>query len=171
STLHGLYDVLCSFSLLQGFDDAIPDAPPFDVEIVSDASGPVTLASGLPTQTHCRVRDLSRTDIVIVPSVLLPGGQWPMGRYPELTAWMHSAYERGAMLCSACSGVFLIAETGVLNGREITIHWSFASKFRALYPDIVLMPEQPLVVSGERGQLVSSGASMSWHDLVLYLIA
>lgn len=171
STLHGLYDVLNAFALLKGFDDALPDSSPFRVEIVSAAAGPVMLASGLSTAAHRSVGDLDGTDIVIVPSVLLPDGTWPKGRYPELTEWLQDAYGRGATICSACSGAFLIAETGMLDGREITLHWSFAAKFRGLYPDVVLLPEQPLVVSGERGQLVSSGASMSWHDLVLYLIA
>lgn len=75
------------------------------------------------------------------------------------------------MLCSACSGAFLLAETGLLQGRPITLHWSYVPGFRDLYPQVELRPEQPLVVAGERGQLVTSGASMSWHDLVLYLIA
>jgi transcriptional regulator GlxA family with amidase domain len=171
STLHGLYDVLNGFALLRGFDDSIPDSPPFDVEIVSSGDGPVMLASGLPTQTHRSVRSSAGTDIIIVPSVVLPRGGWEIGRYPELTEWLEAQHARGAMLCSACSGAFLIAETGLLNGRHITLHWSFAPKFRTLYPEVVLLPEQPLVIAGERGQFVSSGASMSWHDLVLYLIA
>jgi transcriptional regulator GlxA family with amidase domain len=171
STLHGLYDVLSSFRMLRGLDESIPDAPPFEVEIVGAQPGPVMLASGLPTRTHRSVGEIDATDIAIVPSVVLSSAGWQTGRYPELAAWVRAAHDRGAMLCSACSGVFLIAETGLLDGRPITLHWSFASRFRALFPRVLLHPEQPLVIAGERGQIVSSGASMSWHDLVLYLIA
>ena len=52
STLRGLYDVLNSFEALAGFDEAIPPSPPFRVEIVATAAGPVKLASGLATQVH-----------------------------------------------------------------------------------------------------------------------
>lgn len=170
STLHGIYDVLTGFGLLRG-NDAIPDAPPFEVEIVGAKDGPVTLASGLATRTHRGVGDLEETDVVIVPSVVLHPKGWEKGRYPALAAWIEKAHARGATLCSACSGAFLIAETGLLDGRDITVHWGYAPKFRAAFPRVVLHPERSLVVAGERGQFVSSGASMSWHDLVLYLIA
>ena len=77
----------------------------------------------------------------------------------------------GALLCSACSGVFLLAETGLLDGREATVHWGYADAFAKAYPRVPLSPERVLVVSGERQEFITSGASMTWHDLVLYLIA
>ena len=171
STLHGIYDVLNGFRLLKGLDDAIPDTPPFDVEIVGAEQGPITLASGLATRTHRAAAEVEATDIVIVPSVVLQADGWQTGRYPGLAAWLKQAHERGAVLCSACSGAFLIAETGLFDGRQITVHWGYAPKFRAIFPRVGLQPEQAIVVSGERGQFVTSGAAMSWHDLVLYLIA
>ena len=80
-------------------------------------------------------------------------------------------HDRGALLCSACSGVFLLAETGLFDGRESTVHWGYAPEFKKTYPNVPLLPERVLVVAGEREQLITSGASMTWHDLVLYLIA
>jgi len=171
STLHGLYDVLNSFALLKGADEAIPAAPPFEVEIVGAAAGPITLASGLAAHAHRGVGEVATTDIAIVPSVVLAAEGWRKGRYPELAAWLAAVHGRGAMVCSACTAVFLIAETGLLDGLPVTLHWSYAQQFRDLYPRVALYPEQSLVVAGERGEFVSSGASMSWHDLVMHLIA
>lgn len=171
STLHGLYDVLSSFEMLAGFDDSIPASPPFRVQIVAAEAGPVRLAGGLTAQAHRGIADAGKTDIVIVPSVVLRDGAWARGRYPALVEWLAQAHRRGALLCSACSGVFLLAETGHFDGRDATIHWSYASAFRAVFPDVRLFPERTLVAAGERSELVTSGASMSWHDLVLYLIA
>jgi transcriptional regulator GlxA family with amidase domain len=171
STLHGLYDVLSSFEMLAGFDDSIPASPPFRVQIVAAEAGPVRLAGGLTVQAHRGIADAGMTDIVIVPSVVLRDGAWARGRYPALVAWLAQAHRRGALLCSACSGVFLLAETGLFDGRDATIHWSYASAFRAVFPDVRLFPERTLVAAGQRSELVTSGASMSWHDLVLYLIA
>jgi len=171
STLHGIYDVLSSFGLLAGFDAAIPTSPPFRVEIVGAEAGPVRLAGGLTAEATRAVADVEDTDIVIVPSVVLPVGGWRAGRYPRLVSWVRHAHERGAMVCSACSGIFLLAETGLFDRREATLHWGYAATFGAAYPEVRLFPERALVVAGARGELVSSGASMSWHDLVLYLIA
>lgn len=171
STLHGLYDVLNSFELLSGVDQAIPTSAPFRVEIISTSAGPVRLASGLHTQARRGVDEIVDTDIIVVPSVVLPRSGWLRGRYPALVEWLAHAHARGAMLCSACSGVFLLAETGLFDDRDATIHWSYVPTFRRVFPRVRLFPERVLVVSGTRGELVSSGASMSWHDLVLYLIA
>jgi transcriptional regulator GlxA family with amidase domain len=78
---------------------------------------------------------------------------------------------QGAVLCSACSGLFLLAETGLFDGKDATVHWLFAPSFHKTFPLVPLYPERALVVSGERERYVCSGASMSWHDLVLYLVA
>lgn len=75
------------------------------------------------------------------------------------------------MLCSACTGALLMAETGLLDGREATIHWAFAPTFRRNFPEVRLRLDKVLVVTGEREQFVMSGATATWQDLVLYLIA
>lgn len=171
STLTGIYDVLSSFPMLASLSDAIPVAAPFDVEIVGERGGAVDLASGLPIETHKGIADIDHTDIVIVPSVLLASSGWQKGRYPRLVEWLERMYRQGATLCSACSGVFLLAETGLFADRETTVHWSYAQSFRKAFPDVRVMPERALLAVGAREELVSSGASSSWHDLVLYLIA
>jgi transcriptional regulator GlxA family with amidase domain len=78
---------------------------------------------------------------------------------------------RGAVLCSACSGIFLLAETGLFDGKDVTVHFGYARQFAATYPAVQIHPERVLVTSGRREELVTSGASTTWHDLVLYLIA
>ena len=75
------------------------------------------------------------------------------------------------MLCSACSGIFLLAETGLFDGKDATVHFGYAAAFTALYPAVTIHPERVLVISGLREELVCSGASTTWHDLALYLIA
>lgn len=171
STLHGIYDVLNSFQLLKDLDETIPDSSPFRVEIIGENTGGITLASGLQTQIDRNIDELKTSDIIIVPSVVLSPSGWQTGRYSRLVSWLETAHKNGATLCSACSGVFLIAETGLLNARDITLHWGYAQQFHKQFPAVNIHPEQALVIAGDREQFVTSGASMSWHDLVLYLIA
>jgi transcriptional regulator GlxA family with amidase domain len=171
STLTGIYDVMNSFGMLAGSEPTIPHQPPFTIEIVGTAAGKIALASGVPIEASRGFAEITATDIVIVPSVLLGAGGWQTGRYPGLVEWAARMHDQGALLCSACSGVFLLAETGLFDGQETTVHWGYAVEFARVFPRVPLQPERVLVVAGEREQLVSSGASMTWHDLVLYLIA
>lgn len=164
STLSGIYDVLGAFPLMG-------EASPFDVEIVGAETGPLPLASGMPLPVQTAVRDIADCDMVIVPSVILPPEGWVAGRHPELVDWAARMHARGALLCSACSGIFLLAETGLFDGRLATVHFGYARTFAATFPRVPVDAERVLIVSGDRDELVTSGAAMTWHDLVLYLIA
>ena len=169
STLAGIYDVMNGVSMM---GISCPGAEhPFRVTIVGEKAGALRLASGIPIEVQASITDIGETDIVIVPSVLLRPGGWEKGRYPRLVDWAGRMHAGGARLCSACSGVFLLAETGLFDGRDAAVHFGYASQFAACYPQIPIHPERVLVISGTRDELVSSGASNTWHDMVLYLIA
>jgi transcriptional regulator GlxA family with amidase domain len=169
-TLTGLYEVLSSFGMLSSFDQALPREPPFRVEMVALARGLTPTAAGLPVQAHAGIGEVASTDLVIIPSVMVAGGEWVTGRHGEVVRWLGAMHAGGATLCSACSGLMLLAETGLLAGREATMHWAYEQTFRRNFPDVQLRLEEMLVTAGERQELVMSGAAMSWHDLVLYLI-
>lgn len=165
SSVTGIYDVL-SF-----FKDVVPEAIPFDVELVAPTHTLLSTASGLPLNTHHVIKDIEQTDIVIVPALLLNNARWQTDRYPEAVAWLNKMYARGATLCSACSGLLLLAETGLLNKEEATLHWHYERTCRENFPDIRLSMDKVLVTTGQDQRLVMSGTSSAWHDLVLYLIA
>ena len=165
STLFGIFDVLNGPKIM------LDAAPPLFVEIVGEEVGALELASGVPISVQRSIDDLDATDIVIVPSILLPPGGWKTGRHARLVQWLRAMHRRGALLCSACSGIFLLAETELWQGMPATVHFGYASAFATTHPGVPIDPERVLVIAGEREELVSSGASMTWHDLVLYLLA
>lgn len=169
STLAGIYDVMNAQSLM-GLPNAVARTP-FQVEVVGESVGPIQLASGVPIHVQRSIDTLEASDIVIVPSVLLRGSGWQKGRYPRLVDWLLRMHAGGAVLCSACSGIFLLAETGLFDGKDATVHFGYAQEFAAAHPAVPIHPERVLVISGLREDLISSGASTTWHDMVLYLIA
>jgi transcriptional regulator GlxA family with amidase domain len=169
-TLCGLYEVLISFGMLAAQDYALPREPPFRVEFLGLTRGLSPTATGLPIQVHASIGEVGRTDLVIIPSVLVQGGEWVKGRHPDIVRWLRAMHDNGATLCSACSGLLLLAETELLSGKEATMHWAYEQTFRRNFPDVQLRLEEILVTTGERQEFVMSGASMAWHDLVLYLI-
>lgn len=106
--------------------------------------------------------------------MMVDGPDWARGRYPQVVDWLCRQHDQGALWASACTGVLLLAETGLLKGREATIHWAFAPTFHRNFPDVRLRTEEaPIAVHDEDGDedIVMTGGVMSWHDLALYLIA
>ena len=167
STLSGIFDVMNAFAILPPLRE---QPTPFKVEIVGLRTGPLKLASNVPVTVQRSVDTLERTDIIIVPSILLGPDGWEKDRHPELVEWFRAMHRRGALLCSACSGIFLLAETGLFDGADATVHFEYARGFADAFPKVPVHPERVLVVSGRHEELITSGASMTWHDLVLYLI-
>jgi transcriptional regulator GlxA family with amidase domain len=171
STLFGIFDAMNALALMGASNAAVGTPAPFQIEIVGESAGPMELASGVRINVQRAVDTIETSDIVIVPSVVLRSEGWKTDRYPGLVEWLSRIHDRGAVLCSACSGLFLLAETGLFDGKGATLHFGYARAFAATYPAVPIHPERVLVVSGLREELVSSGASTTWHDMVLYLIA
>lgn len=168
--LSGLYEVLTAFQLLSGLEPELPSKP-FEVEIVAGHPPPVHGASGLPIAANRSVHDVAHTDIVIVPLMMFSGPDWETGRNADVVSWLRRMHEQGALLCSTCTGVLLLAETGLLDGWEATIHWAFAPTFRRNFPAVALRLEEALTTAGSPERFVMTGGVSSWHDLALHLIA
>ena len=171
STLMGLYDVLNSFNLLATYGDGLAGRADFKAEIVSTTAGALSSASGVPVEAGRSIKQIDSADVIIVPSILVERGEWGQGRYPALVNWLTEMHAAGAQLCSTCSGVLLLAETGLLDGKDATVHWMYAKTFRRNFPNVRLRLDRALVASGKHQEFLMSGASTSWHDLILYLIA
>jgi len=171
STLMGLYDVLNSFSLLGTYGDGLAGRAHFKAEIVATTAGALSSASGVPVEAERSIKQIDSADVIIIPSILVERGEWEQGRYPALVKWLTEMHAAGAQLCSTCSGVLLLAETGLLDGKDATVHWMYAQTFRRNFPNVRLRLDRALVATGKHQEFLMSGASTSWHDLILYLIA
>jgi transcriptional regulator GlxA family with amidase domain len=171
STLMGLYDVLNSFNLLGTYGDGLAGRAHFKAEIVAMTAGSLSSASGVPVEVKRSIKQIDSADVVIIPSVLVERGEWQKGRYPVIVKWLAEMHAAGAQLCSTCSGVLLLAETGLLDGKDATVHWMYGPTFRRNFPNVRLRLERALVAAGKNHEFLMSGASTSWHDLILYLIA
>jgi transcriptional regulator GlxA family with amidase domain len=171
STLMGLYDVLNSFNLLGTYSGGLAGRGHFKAEIVATTAGALSSASGVPVEAKRSIKQIDSADVIIIPSIMVEQGEWEQGRYPALVKWLTEMHAAGAQLCSTCSGVLLLAETGLLDGRDATVHWMYAQTFHRNFPNVRLRLDRALVAAGEHQEFLMSGASTSWHDLILYLIA
>jgi transcriptional regulator GlxA family with amidase domain len=171
--LSGLYEALTAFPLVAALEAGAVDGgvphQPFDVRVAAPPGHDVVGAGGLPLSPHCVCTDLTRTDVAVVPLMAVDGTGWVPGRYPEAVDWLREQHVAGALLASACTGVLLLAETGLLDGREATIHWAFADTLGRTFPRVLPRPEEVLITAGGRADLVTTGGVTSWHDLALHL--
>ncbi|MBJ7330301.1 MAG: helix-turn-helix domain-containing protein [Solirubrobacteraceae bacterium] len=173
SPISGLFEALRSVGELTAPEDRVEgDEQPFVVEVVGERAGVLESASGLEVHVHRAVAEVDDADIVIIPSMAFgTEEEWIRGRYPTVVRWLSDMHGGGATICAACTGTNLAAETGLLDGCEATVHWASVTDFRRRHPEVRLRPADALVIAGDGGRLVTSGASSAWHDLALYLIA
>jgi transcriptional regulator GlxA family with amidase domain len=116
------------------------------------------------------VRDNPRADIVVLPELWLGPDEHLGGRYAKLLEWIRVRYSAGSHVYSACSGALMLAETGLLDGRDATSHWGYQDLFRRRYPQVQFRPEPNLCFSDPAGRIVTAGGTTSWHDLALHII-
>ncbi|WP_238441634.1 GlxA family transcriptional regulator [Alcaligenes faecalis] len=84
-----------------------------------------------------------------------------------LVPWLREQHQAGVVLCSVCAGAFLLGETGLLDGRNVTTHWLYTDDFRARFPKARLNTDRLVI---DDGDIVTAGGAMAWTDLGLRLV-
>jgi transcriptional regulator GlxA family with amidase domain len=126
----------------------------------------VTGIGGIRLRCDAVAHPGARSDLVLVPA-LDPDVIRHLELNRSVVPWLRRAYDRGATLASACTGAFLLAEAGLLDGKSATTHWAFQDTFRARYPRVQLRPEAIIV---DQGRVVTAGGATSFLSLALYLV-
>lgn len=109
--------------------------------------------------------DGGRLDVLVLPPSMEPPPT-PEAAAPVAT-WVRERHRDGCVVASVCAGTFLLAESGLLDGRIATTHWVYFDTFRDRFPRVVLDTERLIV---DDGDVVTAGGLMSWTDLGLRLI-
>jgi transcriptional regulator GlxA family with amidase domain len=87
-------------------------------------------------------------------------------RDSPLVDWMRARHAEGVVLAGVCGGVFLLAKTGLLAGRQATTHWAFSDQFAAQFPDVLTESNQMVI---DYGDVLTAGGALAWADLGLRL--
>lgn len=150
AAVHGLFDLLSTANrLAAGMDET---SPSLDVQILSaDGRRSPLLKAGLSA-------------LILPPSL---SSDRPTLQDAELEAWIITRHAEGTLLCSVCAGAFLLAETGLLDGRPATTHWGLKDAFTARFPNVLLDTDRLVI---DDGDILTAGGLMAWVDLGLKLI-
>ncbi len=101
-------------------------------------------------------------------TIVVPGCEDPFGEVPEaVRIALREAYVRGARLASICTGAFILAASGLLDGKRATTHWRFAEDLAKLHPEIQV---EPNVLFVDEGSIVTSAGASAGLDMCLHLV-
>jgi AraC family transcriptional regulator, transcriptional activator FtrA len=162
------YDRLCTFEFGIVVEVFGLPRPELDVEwyrfdVCSIDPGPLRATGGVTVQPAAGLRTLRRADTIIIPGWRDPDEQPPAA----LLEAVRAAHARGVRLVTICSGVFVLAAAGLLDGRRATTHWRYVDRLRARYPRIQVEPD---VLFVDDGPILTSAGSAAGIDLCLHLV-
>lgn len=162
------YDQLCTFEfgcVVEVFSLARPELGVdwYRFAVCSFERGPMRAAGGVRLAAPHSLGLLRRADTIIIP-----GWRGADARPPEpLVKGLQAAYRRGARIASICSGVFVLAAAGLLDGKSATTHWRYANALQERYPRIRVRQNELYV---DEGQIMTSAGSAAGLDMMLHLV-
>ncbi|MGI8681894.1 MAG: helix-turn-helix domain-containing protein [Mycobacteriales bacterium] len=146
-----------------GLDRSAQGLPRFDFAVCAVEEPPLRTTSGFLIDTPYRLERLAEADLIAVPA-------WRIDerRFPEpLLQALRDAVDRGARVMSVCSGAFVLAAAGLLDGRRATTHWMYADRLAADYPDVRVDRD---VLYVDDGQVLTSAGTAAGIDLCLHVV-
>lgn len=138
----------------------------FKIELAG-ISKEVEFYNGLFTvKPHTNVANITKTDLIIIPS-LNHNYQNAVGGNKSLIDWIEKQYSEGAEIASICTGAFLLASSGLLDGKSCSTHWAAADNFRSMFPKVNLQTDE--LITDEKG-IYTNGGAYSFLNLMIYLV-
>ena len=166
SVLQAIADPQYCFDTVNRFMKSRGNNKTFDIELVG-----LKKKIKLNQKIYCvhadkLIREVSTTDLIIIPA-LAGNLQDAIEANKDFIPWIREQYSRGAEVASLCLGAFLLAATGLLNGKKCSTHWGFTDLFRKMFPEVEVQDGQ--IVTEENG-IYSSGGANSYWNLLLHLV-
>jgi len=115
---------------------------------------------------HTNISTINKTHLIIIPS-LNHNYQKAVKENKLLIDWIEKQYKHGAEIASICTGAFLLASSGLLDGRTCSTHWAVADNFRIMFPEVNLQTDK--LITDENG-IYTNGGAYSFLNLLIYLV-
>ena len=166
SVMQAIADPQYLFSAVNQFLAVSGKNPLFKVQLVG-AKKEVKLNNGMfSVHTDAQLKDVKKTDLIFIPA-LFGDMKTAIAKNKILLPWINEQYTKGAEVASLCVGAFLLASTGLLNGKKCSTHWGFQNEFREMFPDVEVMDGNIIT---EEHRIYSSGGANSYWNLLLHLV-
>ncbi|HYV90910.1 MAG TPA: helix-turn-helix domain-containing protein [Chitinophagales bacterium] len=162
SSVIGTYEV---FTKLNGYLVRMGKKSAFKIQLVGNKKK-LSLHDGLiSVQPNISFKQVKKTDLIIIPAI--PPNQKAVKENKVFASWIVEQYKHGAEVASICTGAFLLASTGLLDGKSCSTHWNAAESFRQLFPKVNLVTEK--LITDEHG-IYTNGGAFSFLNLLVHLV-
>lgn len=138
----------------------------FKIELVGISENVYFYEGLFSVKTHLNINQVANTDLIIIPS-LNHNYEKALEENLPLVKWLIKQYKEGASIASICTGAFLLASTGLLDGKSCSTHWSVDAEFRKLFPNVDLKTDK--LITDENG-IYTNGGAFSFLNLIIYLV-
>jgi transcriptional regulator GlxA family with amidase domain len=137
--------------------------PIFKVSLVGLESSSTLHGGAFSVHPDTMLSNVQQSDLIIIPAIQADS----TSLNTEFIPWIKDAYADGAEVASLCTGAFLLASTGLLDGKHCSTHWAAAEAFRQMFPNVTLMADK--IITDEQS-IYSSGGAYSFLNLILYIL-
>jgi transcriptional regulator GlxA family with amidase domain len=138
----------------------------FDIKLVGLKKEIKLHNSLFSVHTDLLLDEVKETDVIFIPAFTGAIAD-ALEINKDFIPWIIKHHEKGAEIVSLCVGAFMLAKTGLLNGKKCSTHWRAAAEFRQMFPNIELVTDK--IITEEQGIYTSGGATSYWN-LLLYLV-
>ncbi|MEO8823062.1 MAG: helix-turn-helix domain-containing protein [Ginsengibacter sp.] len=154
------------FSAVNNFLLAAGKEPLFDIQLVGLTKTVILNNCLFTVSVNKLISEIDKTDLIFIPAI---SGDidTALNLNKGFISWIVKQYHSGAEVASLCMGAFLLASTGLINGKKCSTHWNAANQFRIRFPEVELVDEK--LVTEENG-IYSSGGANSYWSLLLHLV-
>lgn len=164
AVIQSIADPQYCFSTVNGFLISKGDEPVFNIELIG-LKKTVNINSHYSVHPEKLLKNISNTDLIIIPA-LFGDMKKAISANKAVLPWITAMYAKGTEVASLCVGAFLLASTGLLNGKKCSTHWHYINEFRQMFPDVNI--QDGSIVTEENGIYTSGGANSYWN-LILHL--
>ena len=154
------------FSMVNSFFVNEGKPPVFNIKLIGLKKEIKLHNSSFSVHTDALLDEVKKTDLIFIPA-FVGNMQMALETNKDFIPWIVEQYEKGAEVVSLCVGAFLLAKTGLLNGKKCSTHWRAADEFRKMFPEVDLVTDK--IITEEQGIYTSGGATSYWN-LLLYLV-
>lgn len=154
------------FAAVNDFLEAAGKPALFDLKFVGTSKEVKLHNSAFTVHSDLLLSDVKKTDLIFIPA-FYGDAETILEANKDFIPWIAEQYENGAEVVSLCVGAFLLAKTGLLNGRQCSTHWRAADSFRRMFPEVDLVTDK--IITEEEGIYTSGGATSYWN-LLIYLV-
>ncbi len=154
------------FKTANDFLQAQGKEPMFEVEYVALKRSVHANDGEYAVKVNRLLLEVNETDLIFLPAIYGDVDN-ALKQNARAIPWLKEMYARGSEIASLCVGAFLLAATGLLDGKKCSTHWAYYSIFREKYPEVVITDGSVIT---DEGRIYSSGGANSLWNLLLYLL-